>query len=777
MHSLFPGQEITGLKNIALIPNTNTPVSIFNVNDVPGGACPNNQSYFIDNSSNTFFTHDGHTVVLTALEQVQPCETYHLKLVIADVGDGLFDSGVFLEAKSLSSNVVTLANNTSIDPQNNNYLVEGCASGSFKIKRPQPDPSPLSVTLSYGGTATNGIDYQTLPQNVIIPALQTETQVNIVPIVDNLPEGIETLKIYALAGCNAVTPSDSIIIQIRDYDTLGITPNTIVICKNATVQLSASPGYANYQWDTDPSLSNLTIRNPVARPITAVKTYYCTANTGTCHGRDSSLVIWKDLEFISKKEINCKNDATGEIQVSGGHEWTRPVQYAIDNMPYQNDSLFTNLMAGLHTVRIKDAVGCIDSLIINIAQLYPDLTIVNAASTAASCSGAADGIATITVSGGSNPYLFSADGISFQNSNVLQLTQGNYIVTVKDNNSCSTSQPVFIPLNNTVTIDAGADATICEGKIAQLAATSNAASFAWTPSSTLSNSTVFNPAASPTATTKYMVVATTGICSQKDSLTVFVHPAPKANAGKDQSVCFGQSALLTGSGGTLYFWYPPSYLDDARNASPTAKQLPASISYFLSVTDNNGCVSLQKDTVLILVSTPPLLNAGRDTTLAIGQPLPLLAKDVNNTGFTRYEWSPGYGLDNAFIANPNTTLDRDMYYTVTATSPIGCQATDDIRIKVFKGPDIYVPNAFSPNADGVNDILRAKPVGIKDFHYFRIYNRWGNIVFLTTDPLNGWDGKVKSAEQNTGSTFTWMAEGVDYKGNLVQRKGIVIIVR
>ncbi len=771
------GPGITGLKNIALIPNTNTPVSIFNVNDVPGSACPNNQIYFTDNSTNKFFTHDGHTVVLTALEQVHPCETYHLKLVIADVGDGLFDSGVFLEARSLSSNVVTLSNTTQVDPQNNNYLVEGCSSGSFKVKRPQEELSPLMVTLFYGGTAIGGIDYQALPQTVTIPANQIETVVNIAPIVDNLPEGIETLKIYALAGCNAVTPSDSIVIQIRDYDTLGIVPDTTIICKNATVQLTASPGYTTYQWDTDPSLSNLNIRNPIARPTTAANTYYCTATQGTCHGRDSSLVIWKDLEFISKKEINCKNDATGEINVSGGPEWTRPVQYAVDNMPYQNDSTFTNLIAGLHTVRIKDAAGCIDSIVINIAQLYPDLTIVNAPVTPASCSGAADGTAIISVAGGSSPYLFSSDGINFQNNNVLQLTQGNYVITVKDNNSCSTTQTVFIPLNNTVTVDAGADATICEGKTAQLAAVSNATAFAWVPAATLNNNSIRNPLAAPAATTKYIITATSGICTQRDSLIIFVNPAPKANAGQDQNICFKQNAQLSGSGGISYFWYPPSYLDDARIAAPTAKQLPGSISYFLYVTDVNGCVSLQRDTIVITVSPQAVLNAGNDTSLAIGQPLPLFAKDENNTGFNQYEWSPAYGLDNPFTASPITVLDKDMYYTVTARSAIGCQATDDIKIKVFKGPDIYVPNAFSPNADGINDILRAKPVGIKDFHFFRIYNRWGNIVFTTSDALIGWDGKVKSVDQNPGTAYTWMAEGVDYKGNLVQRKGMVIIVK
>jgi len=106
---------------------------------------------------------------------------------------------------------------------------------------------------------------------------QSETVVNITPIIDNLPEGIETLKIYALAGCNG-NPSDSTIIQLRDYDTLGIAPDSVIICKNASVQLNATAGYTTYQWDNNPSLSNLAIRNPIALPTSAVNTYYCTGN-------------------------------------------------------------------------------------------------------------------------------------------------------------------------------------------------------------------------------------------------------------------------------------------------------------------------------------------------------------------------------------------------------------------------------------------------------------------------------------------------------------------
>jgi len=770
------GPGITGIKNIALIPNTNTPVSIFNVNDVNGGGCPNNPAYFVDNTSNTFFTHDGHTRVFTALSEVQPCQTYHLKLVIADVGDGLFDSGVFLQAKSLSSNVISIHNSTQVDPQNNNYLVEGCAVGSFRITRPQADASPLSIALQYSGTATNGIDMQALPTLVTIPANQTEVVIDVLPVIDNIPEGIETIKIYALAGCGNGLPTDSTSIQIRDYDTLGINPDTAGICKNMSIQIAATAGYTSYQWDPNPTLNNTAIRNPVASPLAGTTIYYCTATEGTCHGRDSSLIWWKDLNFISKKEIYCKNDASGEIRVSGGPEWTGTAEYSINNGPWQADSTFLNLPVGVYTIRARDITGCMDSLVISITQLFPDLLITGIPITPATCSGNSDGIANINVTGGGIPYLFSSDGINFQSNNIITLAQGNYTITVKDNNGCTDSRNIVVPLNNIVTLEAGADKMICESKTVQLDAVSNADSFVWTPAGSLSNSSIHNPVASPLQTTLYHITATTGVCSKTDSVTVFVNPAPVANAGPDQSICYGQNVQLMGSGGDFYRWVPSSYLDDFRSATPTAVQLPGSAVYALRVTNIYGCLSLNTDTMTITVTRPALVYVGRDTTLATGQQMPMFAADVNNIGFIEYEWSPKEGLNNPFIANPVATAQKDISYTVTARNARGCTATDYLKIRVLNGPDIYVPNAFSPNGDRLNDFLKAIPAGIRDFHYFRIFDRWGRIVFNTTNYLNGWDGKLKGNAQVNG-TYVWMAEGVDYRGNTVQRKGTVTIVK
>ena len=769
------GPGIGGNDNIALIPGTSFPVTIDNIQNTGTLCGPYFPQYYISNKTNTFFTYNGHTTIFTALSRVQPCQTYHLKLVVADVGDHVYDSGVFLEAGSLSSNAIKINNITQTDQNNNSYLVEGCSTGAFKIKRPAADPSPLVVNLSYAGTASNGVDMQMLPASVIIPGNAIDVTVDVLPIIDNIPEGIETIIIYALAGCASGTPTDSAIIQIRDYDTLGIAPDTAIICRNRSIQLTASAGYSVYQWDPDPTLSNTAIRNPIASPVNSNTTYYCTATEGTCHGRDSSFILLKKLDFVSKTEIICKNDATGQIQVVGGPGWISPL-YNINNGPGQPTGVFNNLPVGIYTVKISDA-GCIDSLVIPITQLFPDLVISNSLVAAATCSGDPDGTATIIANGGNPPYRYSTDGINFQNSNILNLTQGNYTVTVMDNNNCVQTKNIVIPLFNPLTADAGADVTICEGTSKQLNATSNGAVLLWSPALGLSDVSIANPIASPVVTTKYYLTATMGtLCSLTDSVTAFVLAAPKPNAGADQTICFGTNTTLNGSGGTQYFWSPSSYLNDHRIAAPIAKMLPGTITYTLNVIDGNGCASLQPDRVTITVTREAKVFAGNDTTLAIGQPLPLMAIDLNGSGFTQYEWIPHDGLSDPYSAYPIALPDRNMWYTVIARNALGCTARDDIRVTVYKGPEIYVPQAFTPDGNGTNDILRAVPAGIASFHYFRIYDRWGKMLFQTATPSIGWDGKLGGTYQPTG-TYVWMAEGVDYKGNIVYRKGTVIIVK
>lgn len=759
-----PGYAVP--KNIALIPGTNTEVSIHTINDV---GCSLYPQYYIDNARNTFFLHDGHTTVLTALASVTPCQTYHLKLAIADVSDAAWDSGVFLEAKSLSSNIIKITNLTQTDPTGNRYLVEGCATGSFKIKRPYASSNPLAVTLNYGGTALNNIDVQSLPTLVVIPANDTVVTVNVIPIIDNTPEGIEELKIYALAGCSNQTPTDSAIIQIRDYDILGITPDSTGLCRGTAVQLIASAGYSAYHWDVNPTLSNTGIRDPVARPVFNETTYICTAQEGTCNAKDSALIKLRQLDFITKEDIHCQNGTTGQIKVEAGWEWTHPVEFSLNNAPYQPDSNFNNLPIGTYKIKVRDATGCLDSLSIDLIQTHPNLVISNIATTPAGCSGLPDGTITTTVNGGLPAYAYSIDGVNYQTSNIFNLLSGNYQVKVLDLNGCAVNQPVFIPFLDSITVDAGLGNTICEGKTTLLTGNSNASQVLWSPQSGLTSPTALATVAKPSVTTKYYLTATSGICVHSDSVDVIVNPAPVPNAGSDIVTCYGEQTHLHGNGGTAYFWGPSSYLNNTNIANPVSGT-PASIVYYLWVKDAIGCESLKSDSVHVKVIPQVRIFAGNDTTVALQQPLQLFASETSTSGVTQFTWSPSYGLNNGFIYNPVALLDKDMVYRVTGTTPDGCFATDEIKIRVIKGPDIYVPNSFTPNGDGLNDVLRPIPVGIKQFNYFKIFNRWGQLVYSSNNPKQGWDGKIKGVLQ-VNTSFVWLAEGVDYKGNVIQRKG------
>jgi gliding motility-associated-like protein len=258
---------------------------------------------------------------------------------------------------------------------------------------------------------------------------------------------------------------------------------------------------------------------------------------------------------------------------------------------------------------------------------------------------------------------------------------------------------------------------------------------------------------------------------------VHVNPPPIANAGPDVTVCYGKPVQLTGTGGTQYKWSPTSYLSDTTIANPVAV-LPAAGTYIYSLTVSNGtgCKSLKDDSIRITMLPQLKVFAGNDTSIALGQQVKLQAVDVNNSGFASYLWSPPGGLSNPAIPNPFTKPNRDITYTLKATTAAGCDAIASIKIKVFAIAEIYVPTAFTPNGDGINDYLIPIPVGIVQFKYFSVFNRYGQMVFTTTNLAKGWDGTLSGSKQNVG-TYVWIVEGVDFNGTVIKKQGYAVLIR
>lgn len=774
------GPEISGQQNMALVPGTSTPVTILNVNNVPGVNCNNNPGYYVDNNRNRYFTHDGHTTVLRAVFPVTRCATYHLKLVLADVGDDAYDSGVFLEAKSLTSSNIKLSTNSDTDANGVPWLAEGCGNKKLTIRQPKPMTVPVSVVLQYSGTAINGTDVQLLPAQVIIPAGDTETEIDITPLTDNIDEGIETLRITALYNCenNSLVQNDSIEILLRDYAILVLAPDTASICRGQLIQLTAEAGYTTYQWSNGNSLNNAAIRNPVANPTEDITTYLCRAERGNCRAIDSALVIKKKPLILSQTGTSCGNSRDGAITAAAGPGWQYPVQFAINNAAFTADSIFNSLAKGNYIVRISDAAGCTDSMPVLLDQKKPDPQITSVIVSSATCSGLPDGTAQVTLSGGTMPLSLSLDNSNFSVKDSFNLFTGNYTVYIKDAAGCEGAARDFtIPFINTLRINTIPDTTICEGQSLLLATEGSAGSYSWAPAATLDNSASQNPVASPVADTKYFLTAVKGSCTGTDSVTVTVNKAPVAVAGNDVSICFNQPVTLNGSGGQIYQWEPAAAVNNTTIADPVTGMLITDTYFSLWVTDARGCRSLNPDSVLVRVKPPALLAAGNDTVVAVNQPLQLLAKDINNSGFSHYTWSPIEGLSNPSIANPIAKLTRDsITYTVTATTAEGCSSSAAVKVKTYLGPAIYVASAFTPNNDAVNDLLHITTAGISTLRYFIIYNRWGQVVFASSgNNYPVWDGNSKGKRVSPG-TYVWVAEAAGYRGNAWQQKGTVMVL-
>ena len=189
----------------------------------------------------------------------------------------------------------------------------------------------------------------------------------------------------------------------------------------------------------------------------------------------------------------------------------------------------------------------------------------------------------------------------------------------------------------------------------------------------------------------------------------------------------------------------------------------------LFATTANGCFSDSLTGDITIFSTN--VFAGKDTIAAAGQPVQL-----NATGGLSYSWTPAAPLSDPNIANPIAMLNATQTFTVKAFTPEGCESFDDITVNIYKGPDIYLPNAFTPNGDAINDLFKGIPVGIKQFNYLKVFNRWGQLIFSTTDYNKGWDGRSQGKDQ-PGGIYVVLANGIDFKGNIIDKRQTVLLIR
>lgn len=432
------------------------------------------------------------------------------------------------------------------------------------------------------------------------------------------------------------------------------------------------------------------------------------------------------------------------------------------------------------TLRATSSKGCIDTVIIPLNVLDKPLLNLPFRDTLI-CS--IDSLQLRAIGTGNFSWTPSTGRIintSTPTPTVFPLSTTTYRVTLNDR-GCITSDSVRVNVLDFITVDAGRDTTICLTDPVTLAPVTQGLSFQWTPAATLNNPAIKNPVATPSGKTTYRVIANLGKCQDTDTVTITTVPYPLSVAGIDTSICFGSAATLTGRAeGIRFQWTPTTGLTNPESLVTVARPTQTTL-YTLLAYDNKGCPKPGISTIEIKVIPNVVVFAGRDTSIVFGQPLQLNAS--SNVSINR--WSPATGLNDTTSLTAVLTIRQSdilpgtdfLVYRLRGLTEEGCNAGDDLIIRIFStGPSIFVPNAFTPNQDGLNDNIRPVLAGIQRLEFFRIFNRYGQIIFESNEPESSWDGTFKSNPQGSG-TFVYQVQAIDYEGKAIKQSGTFILIR
>ena len=529
----------------------------------------------------------------------------------------------------------------------------------------------------------------------------------------------------------------------------------------------------NYVWSPTTNMTNETTLTPNVCPQ-ATTTYTLTAtdihNCGTNSDQVTiSIVACCDLEIDDIQIVNptCGN-SNGKITILYSGE-TTGLEFSIDNgLTFQTSNVFNNLAAGTYQVTITDDAGCPVNQTVIITNADAPV-IDNIVTTDATC-GNSDGSITVSASGGNGTLTYSMNnGTSFQNGNVFSnLPAGTYVIVVKDQSGCESTQNAQVTTPNAPIID---DVNVtnpdCNTSNGQITVNASGGNLPYTYS--IDNGVTFqssNNFTNLTAGSYNVVVKDDNGCVVNEPVTLNSTNAPTINAGPNQTICLGESVTLSATGADTYVW--SNGVTNGQSFSPTN-----TITYTVTGTDLNGCSA----TTTVTVTVNPVPTADFTSDVTEGDPVLVVTFTNNSSNATGYVWNFGNGSTQI---TTNSTGDQignfntPGVYTVELTaSNGGCTDTYSMPITVFGFPDveIHVPNVFTPDNDKVNDEFFIDVKNGKTIKVI-IFNRWGNIMYQMSDFKDKWNGNDAS-----DGVYFFTYEITDFKDKIHTGHGHVTLKR
>ena len=364
--------------------------------------------------------------------------------------------------------------------------------------------------------------------------------------------------------------------------------------------------------------------------------------------------------------------------------------------------------------------------------------------------------------GDGNTSLQQNPSHAFSNPGIFNVT-----LTAQNNYGCTATIVKPVEVYPLPVINAEPDTFICDIDSVTLHA-SGGTTYQWSPNYNINNTSIDDPLVQPDVTTVYSVTVTSSNgCVNTDSVTVMITDTVISESGVDTTVCEGSPVQLYANNAVYYAWNPNDGLNNAFVSSPIATPEVTTTYYVKSYI--GSC--FDEDTVTITVLPVPDADAGPDVTINQGE-----QTQLNATGGDNYQWLPADSLSNPNIADPLASPINSITYTVTISNSDGCKSSDTVLVTVTHLHLLYVPNAFTPNGDGLNDYFNFYAKGIKKILSVQIFNRWGQQVYSSDGNDEGWDGTFKGKTSELG-VYVYEISAITYDGDLLEDKGTLTLLR
>lgn len=644
------------------------------------------------------------------------------------------------------------------------YVVEvtdssGCSkTESVTIAEPAAiNPSVVSTNIScFGlsdGTASLSISGGTSPYQVSWNGTNSTSLT-----LSGLSAGS-----YSAVVTDANNCSTNASLVISEPDELLLTSSVgNISCNSGTdgyIQVVPSGGTGAYFFDWSPSLPNQGLVSGVSSGVYTV----IVSDSNGCSNTDTLVVTEPTIisSFISVSDVSCygANDGTASLTISGG---VSPYQILWAGLNSTSPTL-TNLAPGAYVVTVTDSNNCSESFTIPIAE--PSELIISTNGNDITCNGQANGMVQVGASGGVGPYNYQwSGGLPNQVSN-SGVPAGTYSITVTDVKGCSKTDTLIInepqPLILNISTLTGTTCGEQNGAVTVFAAGGNPGyTFQW--SHTTVNSNFLD---SLSAGNYSVAVIDSSSCS--DTISFSIAPSNAITP------VFSHNGLDACGSACVDFVtdYPADYDVNWNvgggnflngNVVSYCYSEPGIYSVNLTVSDTLGCSGSFSASDFLQVFPNPEANFTLiDTVINYNVPVQFTNLSIN-TDFWQWDFGDNSGIQN--LENPIHTFSDSGKYIIEliSTNNFGCSDTIQVPLEVIKEDNnIFVPNTFTPNSDGFNDVFYPVVTGIEEDSYnLEIYTRWGELIFKTNDPKEGWDGRLNGIRVQI-DTYVWKITFID----------------